>query len=101
MSYITTTTDGTLGGGSPSDALVPTEKAVKTYADTKAPLALASAEMFVGNVSNIATPVAMSGDVTNDNAGVQTIANNAVNYGKSYNGNQLSIVTALRMMSGN
>ncbi len=37
-----------------------------------------SADILVGNASNIATPVAMSGDATITNAGVVAIVNNAV-----------------------
>lgn len=44
--------------------------------------ALADAKLFVGNASNLAAAVTMSGDVTNDNAGVQTIANDAVSAAK-------------------
>lgn len=43
---------------------------------------LPSGDIFVGNVSNIATAVAMSGDATLSNTGVLTIANNAVNSAK-------------------
>jgi len=40
--------------------------------------ALASTKVLVGNGSNVATAVALSGDVTMDNAGAVTIANTAV-----------------------
>ncbi len=43
---------------------------------------LPDGEIFVGNVSNVASPVAMSGDTTITNAGVVTIANGAVNNAK-------------------
>lgn len=43
---------------------------------------LASAQIFVGNSSNIATGVTASGDLTNNNTGVFTIANNAVTSAK-------------------
>jgi hypothetical protein len=39
---------------------------------------LASGRIFVGNASNVATDVAMSGDATINNTGILTIANNAV-----------------------
>lgn len=39
---------------------------------------LSSANIWVGNGSNVATAVAMSGDATLSNAGVLTIANNAI-----------------------
>ncbi len=41
-------------------------------------LALANGLIFVGNASNIAAPVAMSGDVTIDNAGATTIGAGAI-----------------------
>lgn len=40
--------------------------------------ALPSSQIFVGNAGGVATAVAMSGDATLSNAGVLTIANNAV-----------------------
>jgi len=41
---------------------------------------LPSAEIFVGNASNIATPVAASGAFTLNNAGVATLSNDIVGY---------------------
>jgi hypothetical protein len=43
---------------------------------------LANTQIFVGNGSNIATAVAMSGDTIISNTGAVTIANNAVTYAK-------------------
>lgn len=43
---------------------------------------LNSAQMLVGNASNVATPVSMTGDATMDNAGAVTIAANAITTGK-------------------
>ena len=43
---------------------------------------LTNGKILVGNVSNIATAVNLSGDLTMTNAGATTIANNAVTYGK-------------------
>lgn len=43
---------------------------------------LPSAEIFVGSASNIATPVALSGDATMANTGAMTIANSAINAAK-------------------
>lgn len=43
---------------------------------------LSSGNIFVGNVSNVATGVAMSGDATMANTGAITIANNAVTTAK-------------------
>ncbi|MGL1297177.1 hypothetical protein ACSTKD_00395, partial [Vibrio parahaemolyticus] len=39
---------------------------------------LASTNIFVGNVSNVATAVAMSGDATLSNTGALTVANGAI-----------------------
>jgi len=49
------------------------------------PTALASAKLFVGNGSGVATAVTLSGDVTNDNAGVTVIGNDKVTYAKIQN----------------
>ena len=95
-------TSGALGV---SDTLYPSQKAVKTYADTKEPAlgnpgttgfvlssttggvrswvaagvpALTSAHLFVGNVSNVATDVAMTGDISITNAGLTAIGANKV-----------------------
>jgi len=46
---------------------------------------LANTNIFVGNASNIATGVAMSGDATMANTGAMTIANNAITAAKSCN----------------
>lgn len=54
-----------------------TDIADTTIALTKL-AALPSAEIIVGNGSNVPTAVAMSGDATIDNAGAVTIANDAV-----------------------
>jgi hypothetical protein len=43
---------------------------------------LPNTQIFVGNASNAATAVAMSGDTTISNTGAVTIANNAVTYAK-------------------
>lgn len=47
--------------------------------------ALTSAHIYVGNATNIATDVAMSGDATMANTGALTIANDAVTYAKMQN----------------
>jgi len=44
--------------------------------------ALTSAQLLIGNGSNVAVDVALSGDATMDNAGVLTIANDAINAAK-------------------
>lgn len=46
---------------------------------------LASASIFVGNASNVATAVAMSGEATLNNSGVLTLANTAVAAGSYVN----------------
>lgn len=48
--------------------------------------ALTTARIWVGNASNAATAVAVSGDATMSNAGALTIANNAINSAKIANG---------------
>lgn len=63
--------------------------------------ALTSAKIFVGNGSNLATAVDVSGDTTIDNAGVMTIGANKATYTKSYNGTQLAIVQSMKMFTGN
>lgn len=49
-------------------------QSLETSVETKLASSLTSARIFVGNASNIATGVTMSGDVTISNAGVTTIA---------------------------
>ncbi len=55
--------------------------------DARTPVgtALTSGRVWVGNGSNVAAAVAMSGDATLSNAGVLTIANDAVTYAKLQN----------------
>ena len=48
--------------------------------------ALNSGQILVGNVSNVATPVTLTGDATIDNTGLLTIANNAITTAKINNG---------------
>lgn len=57
---------------------------------------LSSANIFVGNASNIATGVAMSGDATMANTGALTIANNAITTAKILNAN----VTLAKLAAG-
>ena len=54
--------------------------ATATLDSTKLAKTLNSAQIFVGNGSNVATGVAMSGDVAVDNTGATTIQNGAVEY---------------------
>jgi hypothetical protein len=55
---------------------------VQTQINGKQTTTLASANILVGNGSNVATAVAVSGDVTTDNTGAFTIAANAVGSSK-------------------
>lgn len=57
---------------------------------------LSSGNIFVGNGSNIATGVAMSGDATMANTGALTIANNAITTAKILNAN----VTLAKLATG-
>lgn len=57
---------------------------------------LSSGNIFVGNASNIATGVVMSGDATMSNAGALTIANNAITTTKILNAN----VTLAKLAAG-
>jgi hypothetical protein len=57
---------------------------------------LSSGNIFVGNVSNVATGVAMSGDATIANTGALTIANNAITTAKILNAN----VTLAKLAAG-
>lgn len=59
--------------------------------------ALTNGHIFVGNASNIATDVAMSGDATISNTGALTIANNAINAAKLAN----DAVTTLKIADAN
>ena len=62
-----------------------------------APSALTNTYIFVGNASNVATGVAMSGDTTIANTGGVTIGNNKVSYAKMQ---QASTVTLLGNPTG-
>ena len=52
---------------------VATQQSIKAYADTKMSTTLNSTNIFVGNSSNVATGVAMSGDATLSNTGAITV----------------------------
>ena len=56
-----------------------------TEVNAKISATLTDSYIFVGNGSNVAVGVAVSGDVTISNAGVVTIANSAVTYAKIQN----------------
>jgi hypothetical protein len=81
----TNTTSNTYADGKVADAITdgvttiaPSQNAVFDALAGKLGTALTSANILVGNGSNVATAVAMSGDATLLNTGVLTIANNAV-----------------------
>lgn len=57
---------------------------------------LSNTNIFVGNASNVATGVAMSGDATISNTGALTIANNAITTAKILNAN----VTLAKLAAG-
>lgn len=52
--------------------------AIQTQIDAKLTRTLTSAQVFVGNGSNVATGVALTGDVTVNNAGVTAVGTNKV-----------------------
>lgn len=54
----------------------------RSYTGQTSTISLASAHLLVGNASNVAADVALSGDATIDNAGALTIANLAVTNAK-------------------
>lgn len=60
-----------------SDTYYPSQKAVKTAVDAKLAKTLADTNIFVGNGSNVATAVAMSGDATIANTGAVTVADDS------------------------
>ena len=53
---------------------LPISNPTQSALDLKIDKALPDANILVGNASNVATPVVMSGDATMDNAGVVTVA---------------------------
>jgi hypothetical protein len=53
-----------------------------TFYSTGGTSSLTNTHIFVGNGSNVATDVAMSGDATMANTGALTVANNAITYAK-------------------
>jgi hypothetical protein len=59
--------------------------AIQTQLNNKIGTSLTSANIIVGNGSNVAAAVAMSGDVTIDNAGATTIGNDKVTFAKMQN----------------
>ncbi len=67
-----------------SDELFPTQNAVKTYVDNQVGTlnTLANGTIYVGDASNNAQEVSISGDATLDNTGVLTIENDAITANK-------------------
>lgn len=68
-----------------SDVNKPVSTAQQAALDAKLTKTLANTKIFVGNGSNVATDVAMSGDATLANTGAITIANSAVTNPKMAN----------------
>lgn len=62
---------------------------------------LTNTYIFVGNGSNVATGVAMSGDATISNTGALTVANGAITYDKLADEGELAIISAFRFLTGN
>jgi hypothetical protein len=76
---INKSTDGTFSSN--SDIKFPTEKATKTYVKK-----LTDSKITIGNASNVATEVVLSGDANINNSGVLTINDNAITTSKILDG---------------
>ena len=76
---INKSTDGTFSSN--SDIKFPTEKATKTYVKK-----LTDSKINIGNASNVATEVVLSGDANINNSGVLTINDNAITTSKILDG---------------
>ena len=76
---INKSTDGTFSSN--SDIKFPTEKATKTYVKK-----LTDSKINIGNASNVATEVVLSGDANINNSGVLTINDNAITTSKIIDG---------------
>jgi len=74
--------------------------AIQTQLDSKASSTLASAHIFVGNAGNVATDVAMSGDVTIDNTGVTAISADVI-VNADVNANAAIAVSKLAALTAN
>lgn len=70
------------GAGTFTFLAISISSGVITLAVTSGDDGLTSGHIFVGNASNVATDVAMSGDATMANTGALTIANNAITAAK-------------------
>lgn len=84
------------GSGTYTLLKVAVSNGVITLSATSGDDALTNAHIFVGNASNVATDVAMSGDATIANTGAVTIANDAITTVKILNSN----VTLAKLASG-
>ncbi len=77
------------------DPTNPQDVATKNYVDTtRASSTLTNTHILVGNVSNVATDVPMSGDVTIDNTGATTISVGAVTDTKGSLSNKPAVTVA-------
>ncbi len=78
----------TCGGGGTWGSITGTlsdQTDLQTALDGKLGTSLLSGRLFVGNASNVATGVAMSGDATINNSGSLTVANDAITFAKMQN----------------
>ena len=80
---VTTTEIGTAGAGD-ANKMLTTDGSGNPQWELKSSFTpgLTSGNIFVGNASNVATDVSMTGDVAIDNTGTTTIQNAAVTYSK-------------------
>jgi len=90
MMYFNGTDWVNLGVGTNNQQLKITTGVPAWATDNSLSTTLASGQIFLGNVSNVATAVTPTGDVTITNAGVATIANNVVTTGKILDGTILA-----------
>lgn len=90
-----------LGAGSSGQVLTISGGVPSWQAGTGLSNALNSANIFVGNASNIATGVAMTGDVVINNSGVTTINTSAVTSGKIADGTIVEVDIADNAISTN
>ena len=88
--YNATQIDNTAAGNISSTTV---QSALNELDTEKLPTTLNSGLVFVGNASNIATGVAMSGDATISNAGALTISSDAIALGGDTTGNYVSGAT--------
>lgn len=95
---------GSLGSGSGDDLLtISATGQVRKISGTPLTTTLTSANIFVGNASNVATAVAVTGDVTIDNTGVTAITsgvivNADINASAAIAVSKLAAVTASRAL---